>query len=279
MFISIDAIPIDKREHIARIWRIIARCICECDEKSWNEIIDPLHIASSIESISVDTNYVDDTQSVVWCSPAAVFEDAHSMLISKYVKELTILIWTWIAFERTIELLCGKKGNLSERAIEFIRNKVGVCRLHGLDQAEWKVFDLSQKNLDLKDKINSIEIRNIYDNKFLFIHICRIARNYIIHRNSNMPIPDDWGEGTDYRVEEDDRIVFVESLTQLILFSLQTLIYAYFYDKSDMTEEIDSKGVLDDVLIHEALQVLHLNEDDFDIRQMELYSVGGMTEG
>ena len=154
MYISENATLVDEREHIARLYRIIARDIETCDEKipsqqkrfseiNWNKVLMPLQVASSIEDLSADTSYVDDTQSVAYCRPAAEYEDTHSKLLSQYIKELTVFVWTWLAFENAIKILCNVRDRVSTRhALAFIRDNVGVVQLQGLENIVQKTSNL-----------------------------------------------------------------------------------------------------------------------------------------
>ena len=275
MYISEDAVPVSEREHIARLYRIIARDIETCDEKipsqqkrfdeiDWNTVITPLHVASSIEDLSADTSYVDDTQSVAYCSPAAAYEDTHSKLMSQYIKELTVFVWTWLAFENTIKILCKVRYRVSTRhALAFIRDNVGVVQLHGLENIVQKASSLAPA------KVREQAIKTSKDEpNFLFIHLCREARNHIIHGDATIPSPAD----VEYSVESDSHSIFVRSLTQLVLFAIQTLLFAAFQGVSHRTSIImESWGIPKNLLIQDALRVLHLDGEDYccDQRQSE----------
>ena len=279
MYISEDAVPVSEREHIARLYRIIARDIETCDEKipsqqkcfneiNWNTVITPLHVASSIEDISADTSYVDDTQSVAYCRPAAEYEDKHSKLMSQCIKELTVFVWTWLAFEKTVEILCTVQGRGSTRpAITFIRDNVGIVQLHGLRNIVQKVSSLAPA------KVREQAIKTSKDEpKFLFIHLCREARNHIIHGNTTIPSPAD----VEYRVKSDKYFIFLRSLTQLVLFGIQTLLFAAFQGVNYRTSRImKSWGIPKNLLVQDALRVLHIDKEDYYYsRRQSAFSFG-----
>ena len=275
MYISENATLVDEREHIVRLYRIIARDIATCYERipsqqkrfigiNWNTVFTPLHVASSIEELSADTSYVDDTQSVAYCRPAAEYEATHSKLISQYIKELTVFVWTWLAFEKTIKILCTVKGRGSTgRAIAFIRDSVGVVQLHGLRDIVQKASDLAP--IEVREQA----IKTSKDEpNFLFIHLCREARNHIIHGDVAIPSPEDM----EYCVERDSHSIFVRLLTQLVLFAIQTLLFAAFQGVSHRTSIVmESLGIPKNLPIQDALRVLHLNEEYYcyDQRQFD----------
>ena len=154
MYIYNNATPVSEREHIVRLWRLIARDISTCEEKlpnsqksvetiDWEAVLGPLHIASSIEALSANTGYVDDTGSIMYCGSVADFEDMHSELMSQHIKELTIFVWVWIAFEKAIDLLCNGFGKSRTKiAIEFIRENATKVRLYGLENVEQRAYGL-----------------------------------------------------------------------------------------------------------------------------------------
>ncbi len=277
MYISEDATAIGGREHIARLYRIIARDIegCEdCDvgvpflqrhakEIDWNTILTPLHVASSIESLVADTSYVDDTHASDYCSTVGDFENTHSELMSQYIKELTVFVWVWMAFEKTVDALCAVgKNRHAERAITFIRDNVGAIRLPGLKNIEQIVCDLAPTT------VRERALKTAKDEpRFLFIHLCREARNHIIHGDTAIPNPQDLEDC----IKRGSHVSFVRMLTQLVLFAIQTILFVAFQDAEHRTATImGSRGVPQDILVQDALRILHLDEKDYDQRQLEL---------
>ena len=275
MYISENATLVNERDHIARLYRIIARDIETCDKKipsqqkrfneiDWNMVTTPLQVASSIEDLSADTSYVDDTQSVFYCSPAAEYEGKHSTLMSQYIKELTVFVWTWLAFENAIKILCNVRNRVSTRhALAFIRDNVGVVQLHGLRDIVQKASDLAP--IEVREQA----IKTSKDEpNFLFIHLCREARNHIIHGDATIPSPKD----VEDCVESDSHSIFVRLLTQLVLFAIQTLLFAAFQGVSHRTSIVmESLGIPKSLPIQDALRVLHLDEEGYcyDQRQFD----------
>lgn len=85
-----------------------------------------------------------------------------------------------------------------------------------------------------------------------------------------MPVTDDWDQNTTDWYERHDSVVWVRSLARLVLFGLQSLLYAAFYDSDHTTStDMKSEGVPERVLVHEALQVIHLSESDYVFNQRQ----------
>ena len=280
MYISKFAVPINEREHIARLYRIIARDIEDDDTKflgvseiDWNTVLTPLHVASSIESLSANTGYVDDTHALDYCGAVADFEDAHSELMSQYIKELTVFVWVWLAFEKIIDALCtGHRGRRTEHAIAFIRAEVGAIQLPGLKNIEQRVCELAPTTV----RERAIKAAKS-EPSFLFVHLCREARNHILHGDTAIPNPQDMEDCIES--ERDSHVIFVRGLTQLVLFAIQTLLFAAFRDTKHRTATImESRGVPRDILVQDALCVLHLDEKDYDQRQSEFDFGTGATD-
>lgn len=275
MYISEDVAPISGREHIARLYRLIARDIEDCDEGvpflrkhaskiNWNTILTPLHVASSIESLTADTSYVDDTHALYFCSAVVDFENTHSELMSQYMKELTVFAWVWLAFEKTVDALCAavQRQSRTKRAITFISNTMGPGRLPGLKNIEQRALKLAPTGVRIQ------AIKTAKDEPgFLFIHLCREARNHFFHGDAAIPNPQD----VEICTERESHVIFVRMLTQLVLFAIQIMFLVVFQDSGHQTATImESRGVPKDILVKDALLVLHLDENDYDQRKSEL---------
>ena len=280
MNIRPNAVPVDSREHAARLWRLIARelrseesPLGDCD---WNAVLIPLHVSSSIYEVEADTSFVDDTESVVYCRPAAEYESARSDLMSKYVRNLTVFVWTWIALEKAIDLVCPcSKGNRVHNAVKFITRHAKSAELWGMRDVANGTYEVV-RNL-MGDKIDR-KIRLATNNGFwspelnvLFIYVCREARNFFVHEAMIDFEPEDWGASSDYRIEPDKKLVAVNLLTHSTLFAIQLLLLASAVscECTYRTNE-NSAGVPSDLLLQQVLQAIHLRPEDYSLRNGEL---------
>lgn len=280
---SEDATLVDVCEHTARLWRVIARDIDVPESplvnRNWDAVCTPLQFAASISGISADTSYVDDTDSVLYCSSAADYDDAQSKLISVYVEELTKFVWVWMALEMTIDILCtSSRHDRIGHAVKFVEERGARIRFFGLCEAEQEMHAkapnvvLDKFRCDVSKRIKKPDQEAPKD--LFFFYLCRAARNYLVHGNADMPIANDWDKNTTDWYERNDKVVWVRFLARLVLFGLQSLLYAAFLDSNHTTATVmRSEGVPEGVLVHEALHVLHVTEGDyvFNHRQRRLF--------
>lgn len=277
--VSEDPTLVDVREHTARLWRLIVRDVDAPESplanENWDAVSTPLHFAASISGITADTSYVDDTGSVLYCRPAADYDDAQSKLISVYVEEVTKFVWVWMALEMTIDCLCApSRRDRIGPAVKFIEEKGARIRFFGLREVEQETYAKAPKVVlnEFKRAVSKrIKGRGQEMLKeIFFFYLCRAARNYLVHGNADMPVTDDWDQNTTDWYERHDSVVWVRSLARLVLFGLQSLLYAAFYESDHTTStDMKSEGVPERVLVHEALQVIHLSESDYVFNQRQ----------
>ena len=265
-----DAQPVQARIHAARLWRLIAHELepqgTPEPDLPWDTVLRPLHIATSIDRVAADTAYVDESQSVMYCRPAAEYEDAHSALVSTYVKELTVFVWTWMAFENAIDMVCGRSSDRIGNAARYIKTRTPSFTFVGLPDVEARALDLVGSSE--KKKIHKIAAKFVKKNKWsyerhlFFLYIVREARNSFIHGDIPEIQPRDWGPMSTYRVDDDENVVAVRVFTQLSLFGLQMLLLATTVGM-DCRLEHGFRDAPTHSLLREVLQVIHLNEDDY----------------
>ena len=261
---------------MARLWRLIGFYIQGMSlDRDWDTVNRPLQIAASIESVVANTGFVDQ-DNLCYNKMAVEFEEYHSNLTSRYVKELTIFIWTWIAYENTVKILFKEKQNIKigKYARELIKEKTNFHRLYGMELLEKRALKILQCNEfqqifpELYQKImRRVQIPIIEgENEFLYMDICRETRNYFVHGDADIPTPRDWGEGVEYDIDKDELVVFIGLNIQLILFTIQILLCCKYYN---MVNEEDSINLAPDLpefdSINQALTMLHL---DLDVDQM-----------
>ncbi len=243
--------------------------------KNWEAVSTPLQFAASISGITADTSYVDDTGSGLYCRLAANYDDAQSKLISVYVAEVTKFVWVWMALEMTINSLCTlSRQNRIGLAVKFVEERGARIRFFGLHEVEQETH-AKAPDVVLDEYICAVSKRikkrgQELPKELYFFYLCRAARNYLVHGNADMPITKDWDQNTTDWYERNDRVVWVRSLARLALFGLQSLLYAAFCDSDHTTSTVmTSEGVPERVLVHEALQVIHLSESDYVFNQSQ----------
>ena len=238
---------------------------CPLGDRDWDAVAAPLQFAASMFGIRTDTTFVDDTDSGSYCSSAADFDEAQSQLMSVYVEEVTKFVWVWMALEMAIDTLCvSSRWDRIGAAVKFIRDKGARIPFVGLSEAEQETYvkapTVTRDALSRHTKALGQEVPR----ELFFLYLCREGRNYLVHGNAGMLVPDDWDPNSTDWCKGDDRVVWARSLRRLGLFGLQSLLYAAFHDSTHRTSTaMTSEGVPEGVLVHEALRVLHLNEDDY----------------
>ena len=274
-----DAQPLAPREHAVRLWRLIAHNLrpddVEPSGQAWDVVLGPLHVATSISEVVADTAYVDENDSIMYCEPAAELEDARSALISRYVEDLTVFVWVWIAFEKAIDILCRRSNDRIGDAVHYIKDRVASFEFVGLRDVECKAYDMVRHLIEGKVQKNAATLVKsgqwLSERHLLFIYIVREARNSFVHGDVHEIEPEDWGEFSTYRVENDRNIVAVRLLTQLSLFALQLLLLA---STQRVTHRISqrSTNALSDAPLQDVLQVIHLSDEYccIDTRQTEM---------
>ena len=132
------------------------------------------------------------------------------------------------------EVATSNRCSMAARTTNCARDEVGnfnrISVLSGLDDIEEGAYQTAPSAI--KNRVDAIlathnGMKN-GESPFLFIHIAREARNHLFHGNAPMPFPLDWGPETEYRVHGDSNVMFVGYITQLILLSIQTLLYLVF---------------------------------------------------
>ena len=232
-------------------------------------------MATSINQVEADTSYVDPSGSVAYCRSAAEYEDARSELISRYVKDLTVFVWTWIAFEKAIDILCRRSQDRIGDAVKYIKRRLGRFTIVGLPEVEERTLDLIRPLVEVKIRqkmVKLIEEREWIDQRHLvWLYVLREGRNCIVHGEIRDVEPDDWGLRSTYRGEHDKHVVTVGVLTRLSLFALQMLLLAATQDGAHRIED-DSMGFPENALLQDVLKIVHLDEDDYfmDAGQLQL---------
>lgn len=232
-------------------------------EEFWEGVAEPLHIAGSIESISVTPSALNPDSGMM-CSTAWEYDLAASEVTAAYLKEITRFMWSWIALEKLADLLCGSKGGRTERIIQFLkRSPSGVWE---------EAKSLGAVSLDLFDPTSRSRIETVLtktlDAEFAHIHICREARNDLFHAHSINLFPSD-----EFEILDDPRVRLPKALCRITLLVIQSVLHAHFYHSTYLTGELmTSDGVPQGVPLPIAARYIHFSEADIQCNQSELFA-------
>lgn len=257
-------------EHSARICRFLYRDASYFDESGievdephstddfWENIAEPLRIAASIKVIDTEIEIIGPGDSAM-CSQAWEYESKLADLTSLYTTEITRFMWVWIAFEELSNRICnGLVGRgVTGRAIHYIKTDIFTLNLSGLKRVEKLALKLCSEEVF---QAASKAAKNSKTEDYMFIHLCREARNDFFHSHNVSLEPDDYGEN-DLSLNNDHRVTYPSTLSRLTLFSLQLILMVYF-KKSDLKTGwfMDSIGVPQNLALRDALQFIHLSD-------------------
>ncbi len=193
------------REHIARLYRAIAICEVEgclkCE--GWHTVLYPLQMAASIEDVLADTAYVDDTQSVMFCSGAAQYEAAKSEVACGYVAALSVFTFLWAAYEGAARLTLpgelkrlntegrfGERGRrLLEEWPEHFPQLVGVQNMGRLADS------FCERGNRFDSRLGRIRAKFTKKDLVYAAELSREFRNFIVHGEDEVPEDEDWHYG------------------------------------------------------------------------------------
>lgn len=229
-------------------------------QEFWEGISEPLHIAGSIESISV-TSAALSPDAGMMCSTAWEHDLALSELTATYLREVTRFMWAWIALEKLADCLCGNDGGRSERIIRFLKGSpVNVWE-------EAKSLGLTAHSL-LDPKVRtSVEtvLAKQPNVDFAHVHICREARNELFHAHNVDLFPSE-----DFDISDHPRVKLPQNLCRITLIVIQSVLHAYFHRSAYLTGELmTSDGVPQGVPLPVALRNIHLADINIEGSQLE----------
>jgi hypothetical protein len=229
------------REHIARLFRAIVSCEHEnILPHDWQAVLYPLQMAASLKDIDADTSYVDETQSVMLCSGAANYEDAHTDVVRQYVAGLTIFTFLWAAYEAAVQLTRpehlrglskdGRNGERGRRLFEDFSKEFPPLRsMQNLNRLA--VF-FCEKGQLFEKRLTRLRERYKDRDMSFSAELCREFRNFIAHGEDAVPEPAGWGD-TGASI---GRIRRFYAVSRLLLLLIQALA---FLETAQATNEVE----------------------------------------
>lgn len=134
-------IPLD--EHIAELCHVITASDY-CGE--WIRVYEWLHIAGSIESISLDT--IKNNQTFGWCRGSDEYDIARDELMQTFVRELSVFNFIWGSLESAIDLVKPKKQPNKNN-----KEKIGdTCYLLGKNYSPHSIIKYLREECELFEK-------------------------------------------------------------------------------------------------------------------------------
>ncbi len=254
-------------EHFARLCRFLYRDATIVEkpgiestephktQEFWKVIAEPLRIGGSINNVQVTTNFIDPGDSLM-CGQAWDYECTLSKVTSLYALEMTRFTWAWIAFENTASRCCShiKGEEPTASIINYLKTNSSINNFKGL----LSIYGVAE-NLASDEALQATKhsANRTDSSPYLYIHLCREVRNEL---HSHFESIEPFFNEDDITLEIDSKITLLKSLSHLLLFSIQAVLYAYFRSSSTITGRLtESQGIPNNVELSRALEILHLD--------------------
>ena len=248
-------IPLD--DHIAEL-SLVIRASDYWGE--WMRIYEWLHIAGSIESVSLDT--IKNTQSFGWCRDSDEYDIAKDELMQNFVCELSVFNFIWGALESTIDLIKPKKRPNNKH-----KEKIGdTCYLLGKNYSihscikylrdESELFNIKSKECFGFEKIQE-RITKIDDFGIAGVGLYAVyeLRNLFAHGSMSFPEPDGNNEpNSPYNS-------LVNHASRIVLITIQMLLLHHYECEG---HEIFNLSLSEDTTLDIALRTCHLKGNEID---------------
>ena len=195
---------IDLREHVVRLCLTVDELALKSTKSAWTAVMANLHLAASLGDLFAETDLQNDS----WmCSPAADYEKANSEVAEKHLAGILIFNLVWTAYECAIEAAHGALGKAGKgaRGRDWFLSRFGdksfpMLRKCVLDAVAATHHRIDFARADMRRAIDAGAWAAIGAE-----HL-RQFRNAVIHGDLPKPEPEAWGDGSEYRADEDPAI-------------------------------------------------------------------------
>jgi len=203
----------------------------------------PFNPLFQLAESKVDTTRFNE--SVQWCRSAWDFESKKSELLAQFVCGLTVFIFIWGGLETVIKIIApsgfdyeeakriGRKGDMIDRAIFFLKNKIASQNCVPLYDDMLTHLRLMIKKHPEYSEFGALFKEDAITNiSGIGIHIVSLIRNSFAHGSAQLPFPENWGEqGFKFSETELTNLNLIETSSRIILLTIQMLLQAYFRDQ------------------------------------------------
>ncbi|MCW8966484.1 MAG: hypothetical protein OQK82_07350 [Candidatus Pacearchaeota archaeon] len=259
---------VDLSEHFARLCRFLYRDATVIEksaielaepyktEEFWGVVAEPLRIGGSIKNIEVIPEIIEPGGSAM-CGQAWDYESALCDITSLYTFALTRFMWSWVAFENLANRCCSncQGRGVTGKAIEYMKNGNAI-NLIGLASCQGLAIDLVEKQII---ECANRAAKRTDSERFLYIHLCREARNELFHAHHKIIEPF-YDEEDNLKLNNDSRVVLLEAMTRLTLLSIQSILGIYFRKSTVLTGWLmESRGIPTSIELSRVIEVLHLD--------------------
>lgn len=217
-----DSPLINLRLHVSRLCFVANELRVRCGEDGWEAISENLHLAASLRNLQADT---DLSSNNYMCGGAADFDEALSILSERHLAGIIVFNLCWSAYEGGVELVAGpSQGRRPKGALgrDLLRSQ------HGDGHFPWlKHCILASVEFFAPKVLETPELRTIvHENALAAVaaELLRSFRNDVAHGSLKRPHPEDWGKGSEYKIDEEPAILRFHHHTRLLLLLIQIMM-------------------------------------------------------
>jgi hypothetical protein len=215
---------ISLEDHIAELSQVVSETD-DCVE--WSGVYEWLHIAGSIESISLDT--IKNNSSFGWCRDADEYAISRDELMQSFVAKLAIFNFIWGALESTIDIVKppkhpvkSKRGKVSDTCFLLGQKFCINTQPIGLKQETSNFKDISAQCFGFDRVQDRIAKVTDYGEPGVGLYAVYELRNLFAHGSMSFPEPD--GENEPNSPYDS----LIEHATRIVLLSIQMLMSQHF---------------------------------------------------
>jgi hypothetical protein len=240
---------VDLREHVRRLCLAAGELSLHPLGAGWDDVAHNLRLAYSLVDVFAETD-VDGAS--MWCSPVAEYESTNGELTEKHLAATVVFTFAWTAYECAVELMMAPtsrwvgRGAMGRDLLATISAPVPFLRSVLLQAAELDHAGTNFSHPDMRRLLHRGSVPGIAG------EYLRQFRNRLIHGKLPKPEPQDWGEPTEYIIDQDPHVRRFHANIRLVLLLLQALAA----EDVDEDQEVEAwlEGPCDARL---ALQQLH----------------------
>lgn len=237
-----DSPLINLRLHVSRLCFVANELRIRCGEDGWEAKSENLHLAASLRNLRRTPTFPATTM----CGAAADFDEALSILSERHLAGIIVFNLCWSAYEGVVELVAGpSQGRRPKGALgrDLLRSQYGDEHFPWLKHCLLASVEFFAPNI-----LETPELRTIvHENALAAVaaELLRSFRNDVAH---GRPHPEDWGKGSEYKIDEEPAILRFHHHTRLLLLLIQIMMLQTDAALVELSQVSDSWASATDVV-------------------------------
>ena len=238
----------------------------------WMNASSWLHFAASVNDVSVDTAYFDE--SVMMCGRANDYHNAKSDLFSELASAMTTFGFCWNALESVIKVIdpprvprnIKSNARLIDNGIYFLATEYEPrLPVRCYNETAGGLLDLVRQ-LPYYRTSCAIQFDSFMTMPGYGLHIVRKIRNKFAHGTIELPEPEEWSQSPPRDTE------LIAESTRVVLLTMQMMLIAFFKNDSFSVECLkEEDGFTREDDVEYVLRCLHLRPQINDPCQLKLF--------